>query len=398
MKANTAAGLALSGLALLLGPPTGPAWARSVRLRPRRAVVLALGAATARGACLRLAAGHRRAARPRRDAAAATAWPGRPSADRRPQLHAGRRRPAGPRRRQWLARPAERGAVAGDGPAGLRRRSRATCSAASRSTTSRPSRPLALHTAMAFVALSVGVFVIRPTVGLMGSITADGIGGATLRRLLPISLIVPLVIGWARLQGERAGYFDAITGLALVVTAMAACLMLLAFVSIAPLAAVEARQPRRRADRERADPPAQPRLRRPQPHQPRHRPRAQPVGAVRPHLPHRGRPGRLLGRVGGPGAGHGRRGAAHDRRPTPAPPDTPPALRAAVADPGIRDSSPPVARPRRRPADHRQRRRDRRPSARRLPAARGTGRRPRLSGGRLLPPAIGRRRCAACSS
>ena len=100
---------------------------------------------------------------------------------------------------------------------------------------------LALHTALCFVALAIGVFVIRPTVGLMRHITADGIGGATLRRLLPISLILPLAIGWARLQGERAGYFDAVTGLAIVVAAMAASLMLLAFVTIAPLASVEAR-------------------------------------------------------------------------------------------------------------------------------------------------------------
>ena len=75
----------------------------------------------------------------------------------------------------------------------------------------------------------------------MRTIVADGIGGATLRRMLPISLIVPLAIGWARLQGERAGYFDAVTGLAIVVAAMAASLMLLAFVTIAPLASVEAR-------------------------------------------------------------------------------------------------------------------------------------------------------------
>ncbi len=97
-----------------------------------------------------------------------------------------------------------------------------------------------LHTAFSYVALAAGVFIIRPTVGLMRNITADGIGGATLRRMLPISLIVPLAIGWARLQGERAGYFDAVTGLAIVVAAMAACLMLLAFVTISPLASVEA--------------------------------------------------------------------------------------------------------------------------------------------------------------
>src|SRR5207342_1735645 len=77
--------------------------------------------------------------------------------------------------------------------------------------------------------------------GLMRNITADGIGGATLRRILPISLIVPLALGWARLQGERAGYFDAVTGVAIIVAAMAVSLMLLAFVTISPLVSVEAR-------------------------------------------------------------------------------------------------------------------------------------------------------------
>jgi two-component system, cell cycle sensor histidine kinase and response regulator CckA len=100
---------------------------------------------------------------------------------------------------------------------------------------------LAPPTTLCFVALAIGVFVIRPTVGLMRNITADGIGGATLRRMLPISLILPLAIGWARLEGERAGYFDTLTGLAIVVAAMAASLMLLAFVTISPLASVEAR-------------------------------------------------------------------------------------------------------------------------------------------------------------
>jgi PAS domain S-box-containing protein len=98
-----------------------------------------------------------------------------------------------------------------------------------------------LHTTVAFLAVSTALFVIRPTVGLMRSVTADGIGGATLRRLLPVAMLLPLAISWARLQGERGGYFDAFTGGALVATAMAGCLILLAFLSIAPLTAVEAR-------------------------------------------------------------------------------------------------------------------------------------------------------------
>ena len=97
-----------------------------------------------------------------------------------------------------------------------------------------------LNTVVGFIALAAGLFIVRPEAGLMANIMADGIGGAALRRLLPISLLVPLLLDWARLYGERAGYFDALGGLAVVGTAMAACLMLLAFVSIAPLASVEA--------------------------------------------------------------------------------------------------------------------------------------------------------------
>jgi PAS domain S-box-containing protein len=100
---------------------------------------------------------------------------------------------------------------------------------------------IAIHTAAAFVALSTAVFVVRPTVGLMGSITTGGVAGATLRRMLPIAIVVPLVLGWFRLQGERLGWFDAVTGLALLVTAMAVCLFTLSFVTIAPLAAEESR-------------------------------------------------------------------------------------------------------------------------------------------------------------
>ncbi len=100
---------------------------------------------------------------------------------------------------------------------------------------------IALHSALSFVALSTGLFVVRPTVGLMRGITADGVGGATLRRILPVALVVPLALGWVRLQGERAGYYDSVTGLALMVTAMAVCLMAVAFVTIAPLAAEEVR-------------------------------------------------------------------------------------------------------------------------------------------------------------
>ena len=60
--------------------------------------------------------------------------------------------------------------------------------------------------------VSVALFVIRPTVGLMASITADGIGGATLRRLLPISLFVPQKLG-TFVASENAADLRVLTGL-----------------------------------------------------------------------------------------------------------------------------------------------------------------------------------------
>ena len=100
---------------------------------------------------------------------------------------------------------------------------------------------IAIPAALASVALSTGLFVVRPTVGLMRSITAPGVAGATLRRILPIAIVVPVALGWLRLQAGRQGWVDEVTGVALLVTAMAICLFGLSFVTIAPLAAEEAR-------------------------------------------------------------------------------------------------------------------------------------------------------------
>ena len=75
---------------------------------------------------------------------------------------------------------------------------------------------MALHTATAFVALSAGVLLARPRHVLASMLSDTGPGGAVARRLLPAALLVPVVLGWLRVQGERAGYFDSQVGVALV--------------------------------------------------------------------------------------------------------------------------------------------------------------------------------------
>ncbi len=71
---------------------------------------------------------------------------------------------------------------------------------------------IAWPTALALLLLGVGLLCARPAEGLMAQVTADDPGGISLRRLLPAFVILPLLLGWLRLAGERAGIFDAATG------------------------------------------------------------------------------------------------------------------------------------------------------------------------------------------
>ena len=49
----------------------------------------------------------------------------------------------------------------------------------------------------------------------MAAATADDPGGRTIRRLLPPMLLLPLALGWLRLEGERHGLYEAALGTAM---------------------------------------------------------------------------------------------------------------------------------------------------------------------------------------
>ena len=82
--------------------------------------------------------------------------------------------------------------------------------------------PMALHTALVFVVLAAGLLCARPDRGPMAIVTTESLGGVMARRLLPAALLVPVVLGWLRLEGQRAGLYDNEFGVALfaVVTAL----------------------------------------------------------------------------------------------------------------------------------------------------------------------------------
>src|SRR5215212_1728820 len=53
---------------------------------------------------------------------------------------------------------------------------------------------------LTFVVLSAGVLCARPRRGLMAIVTSRNLGGMMARRLLPATVLVPLVLGWLRLK------------------------------------------------------------------------------------------------------------------------------------------------------------------------------------------------------
>lgn len=66
---------------------------------------------------------------------------------------------------------------------------------------------VALYVALLFVALSIGILFARPDRGLMVVISSETVGGLMARRLLPVVVALPIVLGMVRLAGERVGLY-----------------------------------------------------------------------------------------------------------------------------------------------------------------------------------------------
>ena len=74
---------------------------------------------------------------------------------------------------------------------------------------------MALHTALTFSIICLGLLYARPNRGIMRIVNSDGPGRLLLRGLLPGALGVVILAGWIRLTGERAGLYAAEFGVAL---------------------------------------------------------------------------------------------------------------------------------------------------------------------------------------
>jgi diguanylate cyclase (GGDEF)-like protein/PAS domain S-box-containing protein len=108
---------------------------------------------------------------------------------------------------------------------------------------------MALNTAVTLSVLSIGILCARPDQGVMTVICSDRAGGVMSRRLLPAAIVLPPVLGWLRLTGERTGLYDTTFGLSLLVIALVVLFALLVLLSAKSLDRLDAE--RRRLEEER---------------------------------------------------------------------------------------------------------------------------------------------------
>jgi len=67
---------------------------------------------------------------------------------------------------------------------------------------------MALHTALTFILLCLGILLARPAHGLISIFTDEGMAGILARRLLPAAIGIPSVLGWLFLTWQRLGHYD----------------------------------------------------------------------------------------------------------------------------------------------------------------------------------------------
>lgn len=98
---------------------------------------------------------------------------------------------------------------------------------------------IAIQTATFILALSLGVILSEPLYGPARLIYEESIAGTMFRRMLPALVMVPLILGYLRLTGERLGYYDLAFGTAGRTVAEIAILLLFVWLAAGDVNKVE---------------------------------------------------------------------------------------------------------------------------------------------------------------
>jgi diguanylate cyclase (GGDEF)-like protein len=99
---------------------------------------------------------------------------------------------------------------------------------------------MALNTALCFVALGVAIVLARPHGHVLRLATTDDPGGIMMRRVGPLAVLLPLLLGWMRLAAGDAGAFTDRVGTWWLTAATIACFLALIWRVAARLSAADA--------------------------------------------------------------------------------------------------------------------------------------------------------------
>lgn len=90
---------------------------------------------------------------------------------------------------------------------------------------------ISLLEGLTIAVLSLGVLFVRPERGFASIMTRDTAGGVLARRLLPAAVLLPLILGWLRMEGERYKLYSSEMGLTLLVAMLVLIFMTVIFVN-----------------------------------------------------------------------------------------------------------------------------------------------------------------------
>jgi len=102
--------------------------------------------------------------------------------------------------------------------------------------------PIALNTGIAFCGICAAVFLIKPDTWLLKVFTSNETGSIFIRKLLFALIILPVVIGWLRINGERAGLFESDEGVALVAITYTTSFLILIWLTAKSVNKIDARR------------------------------------------------------------------------------------------------------------------------------------------------------------
>ena len=101
---------------------------------------------------------------------------------------------------------------------------------------------VAPHTAVLMIIVCVGVLFLQPTHGVMAVFTSDTMGGKMARQILPATILIPIGLGWLRLEGERAGLYDPQVGPPLLIVGTMILLSIVVWLNARTIATVDAKR------------------------------------------------------------------------------------------------------------------------------------------------------------